>query len=59
MVNGYLAPKTAASYRKIKIGNTLVNLLKKHKSKQKQNKWKYGEHYHQSNLVYTKVMDCP
>lgn len=37
--------KTASSVRKILIGKTLVNILKKHKTYQKQNKLKYGTSY--------------
>ncbi|WP_112181407.1 tyrosine-type recombinase/integrase [Paraliobacillus zengyii] len=47
-------PKTAASYRKIKIGKTLINILKKHRVRQKQNKLVYGEFYEDSEFVCTK-----
>lgn len=38
-------PKTKSSIRTIKIGQTLLNILKKHKSYQNENKLKYGSHY--------------
>lgn len=38
-------PKSKASYRTVKIGETLINVLKKHKLRQKQNKLAYGEYY--------------
>lgn len=47
-------PKTQSSYRTISIGNTLINLLKKQKLFQKENKLKYGEYYFESNQVCTK-----
>lgn len=37
--------KTTSSVRKILIGKTLINILKKHKAYQKQNKLKYGTSY--------------
>lgn len=37
--------KTASSVRKIPIGNTLVEILKKHKKWQMENRLKYGEFY--------------
>ncbi|GGJ86338.1 site-specific integrase [Lentibacillus kapialis] len=48
------SPKTASSYRDIKIGDTLINILKRHKTWQKQNKLKYGEFYFDSDFVCTK-----
>lgn len=47
-------PKTSSSYRKFKIGQTLIDILKKHKTWQKKNKLKYGEFYHDSDYVCTK-----
>ncbi|MCS6132104.1 site-specific integrase [Clostridium botulinum] len=38
-------PKTHSSYRTIKIGNTLLSLLKKFHKDQKKNKLRYGEFY--------------
>lgn len=38
-------PKTLSSTRRILIGKTLLNILKKHKTYQKQNKLKYGSAY--------------
>lgn len=47
-------PKTSSSYRDIKIGQTLIDTLKRHKTWQKQNKLKYGEFYFDSDFVCTK-----
>lgn len=47
-------PKTKSSYRTIKIGDTLVNILKKHRIWQKTNKLEYGQYYKDSNYVCTK-----
>lgn len=47
-------PKTSSSYRTIDIGETLIKILKKHKTRQKQNKLSYGEFYYESNFVCTK-----
>lgn len=52
-------PKTSSSYRTIDIGETLIKILKKHKTRQKQNKLYYGEFYHQSNFVCTKENGQP
>lgn len=38
-------PKTKASYRTVKIGQTLIDLLKKEQIRQKQNKLACGEYY--------------
>lgn len=38
-------PKTPTSTRTIEIGNTLLNILKKYKKEQMQNRLKYGCHY--------------
>ncbi len=47
-------PKTNNSIRTIKIGDTLVALLRKHRTTQKENKLKYGKYYTDSNFVCTK-----
>lgn len=44
-------PKTKTSYRTITIGDTLVNLLKKHKKYQKEMKLKYGKHYKDNEFI--------
>jgi integrase len=42
----YLGPtKTKSSVRTIRIGNTLLDLLQKHKKMQTENRLKYGPHY--------------
>lgn len=48
------SPKTKSSYRTIAIGDTLVNILKKHKKSQIENKLRYGTYYKDSNFVCTK-----
>jgi len=40
-------PKSVSGYRTIPVGNSLINILKKEKKKQKENKLKYGEFYQQ------------
>lgn len=47
-------PKTKSSNRTITIGDTLINILKKHNLFQRENKLKYGEYYINSNFVSTK-----
>lgn len=47
-------PKTPSSYRVIHIGNSLTNLLIKHKEYQDKNRETYGEWYHDSNFICTK-----
>ncbi|MES1047197.1 site-specific integrase [Heyndrickxia oleronia] len=47
-------PKTTSSNRDILIGETLVDILKKHKKRQEKNKQDYQEHYMNSNFVCTK-----
>ena len=48
----YFGPtKTFTSNRNIKIGDTLVNILRKFKKKQLENKLKYGEYY---KIIYSK-----
>lgn len=48
------SPKTKSSFRTIAIGDTLINILKKHKECQNKNKLKYKEYYTESNFVCTK-----
>ncbi|WP_019243688.1 MULTISPECIES: site-specific integrase [Bacillus] len=47
-------PKTPASKRNILIGAKLLEILKKHKNKQEENKEKYGEYYIESDYVCTR-----
>ncbi|WP_123053102.1 site-specific integrase [Clostridium sp. JN-1] len=47
-------PKTKSSHRTIDIGDTLVKILKRHQTWQKENKLKYGRYYANSNFVCTK-----
>lgn len=47
-------PKTSSSQREILIGDTLLNILKKHRKKQMENKLKYGQYFTDSNFVCTK-----
>lgn len=47
-------PKTTSSYRTIRIGDTLIDILKKHRTRQKKNKLEYGQYYTDSNYVCTK-----
>jgi len=47
-------PKTKSSRRIINIGDTLVKILKQHKTWQKENKLKYGKCYKNSDFVCTK-----
>jgi len=50
--NWYFDPlKTASSNRTIKIGKTLIDVLKKHKKFQLENRIKYGNHYTQQYEV--------
>lgn len=44
-------PKTKSSNRTIKIGNTLVNTLKREKARQNQNALLYGEYYKNENKL--------
>lgn len=48
-------PKTQSSVRTIRIGPSLIQILKRHKTTQKKNKLEYGQHYHVSNFVCTKA----
>ena len=52
-------PKTKSSYRSIHIGNTLIDILNKHKEWQLNNKKTYGQWYHNSNFVCTKKNGQP
>lgn len=47
-------PKTPSSYRIIHIGESLINLLIKHKEYQNKNRETYGQWYHDSNFICTK-----
>lgn len=47
-------PKTPSSYRVIHIGDSLTNLLIKHREYQYKNRETYGEWYHDSNFICTK-----
>lgn len=47
-------PKNASSYRKFRIGDNFIAILRKHKLQQKKNKLKYGVHYHDSDFVCNK-----
>ncbi|MGF9978718.1 tyrosine-type recombinase/integrase [Viridibacillus arvi] len=44
------SPKSKSGYRTIPVGDTLINILKKARTRQKQNKLKYGEFYRQSDI---------
>ena len=52
-------PKTRTSYRTIKIGDTLVSILKKKSVNQKKNKLKYGVFYNDSDFICTKENGDP
>lgn len=47
-------PKTKSSFRTISIGDTLINILKKHRSYQNHNRERYKEYYTNSNFICTK-----
>ena len=49
----YLSPKTQQSVRNVSIPETLVKILKKHRTDQLINKMKYGEQYINNNAVCT------
>lgn len=51
------SPKTKSSYRTIAIGDTLVSILKRHKTCQKENKLKYGEFYCKNENIDYKNYD--
>lgn len=65
------SPKTYTSIREVKIGETLVNILKKHRKFQMENRLKYGENYinyyvdknrkiyGMDNVVDIKIIDDP
>lgn len=46
-------PKTAAGYRTIQIGQELLDIFLKQKSRQSKNRLKYGKYYYDSNFVCT------
>ncbi len=48
------SPKTKASYRTIAVGSTLLTILKRFHTYQKENKVKYGPYYYDSAFVCTK-----
>ncbi|MBK4788749.1 integrase [Enterococcus faecium] len=50
----YGTPKTSSSNRTIFIGQTLLEIMKKHKKQQLENRMKYGKLYIDSNAVCTK-----
>ncbi|GAX02973.1 integrase [Secundilactobacillus pentosiphilus] len=52
-------PKSAASYRTILVGQSLVDVLKKHRKQQMVNKMRYGKFYVDSNFVCTKENGQP
>lgn len=47
-------PKTQSSYRTIDIGGQLIEILKKHRKRQLENKMFYGQHYTDNNFICTK-----
>lgn len=47
-------PKTESSNRTILIGKTLAGILKRHRTKQMENKLRYGKHYRKSTFVCTR-----
>ncbi|MDN6290990.1 MAG: site-specific integrase [Tetragenococcus koreensis] len=47
-------PKTQSSYRTIGIGGQLIDILRKHKKKQMENRLFYGKYYTDNNFVCTK-----
>ncbi len=47
-------PKTNTSQREIFIGKTLINILKKHRKSQMENKLKYRRYYTDNNFVCTR-----
>lgn len=46
-------PKTSAGYRTVEIGQELVDVLIKEKSRQSKNRLKYGKYYYDSDFVCT------
>lgn len=46
-------PKTSAGYRTVEIGQELVDVLVKEKSRQSKNRLKYGKYYYDSDFVCT------
>ncbi|ALC08963.1 tyrosine-type recombinase/integrase [Lactiplantibacillus plantarum] len=53
------SPKTKASYRTIAVGNSLLTVLKRFRTYQKENKVRYGQFYFDSPFVCTKQNDKP
>lgn len=53
-ISDFGTPKTQSSYRTISIGDTLIDILKKHKEWQEKNIKDYGKYYNHSNFVCTK-----
>lgn len=51
--------KTGASYRTIEITDTLVAILERQRLMQSKNRLRYGQYYHDSNLVCTKENGKP
>ena len=47
-------PKTKSSHRTVHIGNTLIEILRRHKLRQESNHARYGEHYTVTDFVCTK-----
>ncbi|MGY3746194.1 tyrosine-type recombinase/integrase [Vagococcus salmoninarum] len=52
-------PKTQSSYRTISIGETLVDILKRHRLRQKENQLFYGQLFNHSDYVCTKENGKP
>lgn len=48
----FTTPKTKSSYRTIKIGDTLLNILRKHKLWQQENQLKYGPYYDKTTYKF-------
>ncbi|MFD1422027.1 tyrosine-type recombinase/integrase [Lactiplantibacillus songbeiensis] len=53
------SPKTKASYRTIAIGSTLLTVLKRFHTYQKENKVRYGQYYFDSDFICTKANGKP
>nr|WP_316042932.1 site-specific integrase [Lactiplantibacillus plantarum] len=53
------SPKTKASYRTIAVGNSLLTVLKRFRTYQKENKVRYGQFYFDSPFVCTKQNGKP
>jgi ATP-dependent helicase/nuclease subunit A len=59
LITHYSAPKSTAVYRTILIGQSLVDILKKHRKHQMESKLRYGKYYMDSNFVCTKENGHP